>query len=94
MDHEWGRGTRNMDVTHALRGTAARVVLLRAANTMLEIFEYASPTPRHPLGFSTQGSAKSPPCPRHCSRVTYRAVRAGVIYGRELPQAAEGWLSL
>jgi catechol 2,3-dioxygenase-like lactoylglutathione lyase family enzyme len=46
MDHEWQRGTRNMDVTHALRDTAARVVLLRAANTMLEIFEYASPKPR------------------------------------------------
>jgi catechol 2,3-dioxygenase-like lactoylglutathione lyase family enzyme len=46
MDHQWERGTRNMDVTQDLRGTAARVVLLRAANSMLEIFEYASPAPR------------------------------------------------
>jgi glyoxylase I family protein len=45
MDHRWERGTENMDRTMALLGTAARCVLLRAANTMLEIFEYASPTP-------------------------------------------------
>ena len=45
MDHSWGQGVRNMDVTMDLRDSAARCVLLRAANAMLEIFEYTSPEP-------------------------------------------------
>ena len=45
MDHRWSRGVRNMDVTMDLRDTAARCVLLRAANALLEIFEYESPAP-------------------------------------------------
>ena len=35
-----------MDRTHQLEGTSGRVVLLRAGNAMLELFEYASPQPR------------------------------------------------
>lgn len=45
MDHRWPRGTPNMDRTMDLPDTAARCVLLRAANAMIEIFEYESPSP-------------------------------------------------
>ena len=46
LDWTWPRGTKDMDATHRLEDTAGRVVLLRAGNAMLEIFEYASPEPR------------------------------------------------
>lgn len=45
MDFSW-RDHPDLDRTHRLEGTAARVVLLRAGNAMLEIFEYAAPAPR------------------------------------------------
>ena len=46
LDWSWPRGTKAMDATHRLEGTSGRVVLLRAGNAMLELFEYASPAPR------------------------------------------------
>ena len=46
MDFSWPRGTENMNRTHALEDTAGRVVLLQAGNCMLELFEYATPSPR------------------------------------------------
>ena len=46
LDWSWPRGTETMDATHRLEDTSGRVVLLRAGNAMLELFEYASPAPR------------------------------------------------
>lgn len=46
MDFSWPEGTDNMNRTHQLDETAGRVVLLRAGNAMLELFEYATPRPR------------------------------------------------
>ena len=46
LDFSWPEGTENLNRTHALDDTAARVVMLRAANTLLEIFEYTTPEPR------------------------------------------------
>lgn len=46
LDFRWPEGTANMNRTHQLAETAGRVVLLQAGNAMLEIFEYATPTPR------------------------------------------------
>jgi catechol 2,3-dioxygenase-like lactoylglutathione lyase family enzyme len=45
LDFQWPEGTENMNRTHQLDETAGRVVLLRAGNAMLEIFEYETPTP-------------------------------------------------
>ncbi len=46
MDFTWPEGTENMNRTHALAETAGRVVLLRAGNTLVELFQYATPTPK------------------------------------------------
>ena len=46
LDYDWPEGTANMNATHKLAETSGRVVLLRAGNAMLELFEYATPTPR------------------------------------------------
>ncbi len=46
MDHRWPEGTANMNATHELEETSGRVVLLRAGNAMLELFQYTTPTPR------------------------------------------------
>ncbi len=45
MDFSWPEGTVNMNATHALKETAGRVVLLKAGNSMIELFQYATPTP-------------------------------------------------
>jgi catechol 2,3-dioxygenase-like lactoylglutathione lyase family enzyme len=55
LDFSWPKGTENLNRTHALDDTAARVVMLRAANTLLEIFEYTTPKPR-------PGDPKRPLC--------------------------------
>jgi catechol 2,3-dioxygenase-like lactoylglutathione lyase family enzyme len=46
LDFSWDPGNAQMDATHRLRDTAGRVVLLRAGNSMVELFEYRSPAPR------------------------------------------------
>lgn len=40
-------GSPEIDAIIGLKGSAARVVMLRAANAYLEIFEYRRPTARH-----------------------------------------------
>ncbi len=45
LDFSWPEGTANMDATHELEQTSGRVVLLKAGNAMLELFEYATPSP-------------------------------------------------
>jgi catechol 2,3-dioxygenase-like lactoylglutathione lyase family enzyme len=46
LDYEWPKGTPNLNATHALEETAARVMLLKRGNSMLELFQYQTPTPR------------------------------------------------
>ncbi len=46
LDWRWPEGTANMNRTQALAESAGRVVLLKAGNAMLELFEYATPTPK------------------------------------------------
>jgi len=45
MDFSWPEGTTDINRTHQLEQTAARVVMLRAGNSMIELFEYATPNP-------------------------------------------------
>ncbi len=45
MDFSRPEGTPNMNATHALKETSGRVVLLKAGNSMIELFQYATPTP-------------------------------------------------
>ena len=45
MDFSWPEGTTNMNATHALKETAGRVVLLKAGNSMIELFQYTTPAP-------------------------------------------------
>lgn len=42
MDYAW-RDSATMDTLTALRGTAGRMLFLRAGNMLLELFEYESP---------------------------------------------------
>lgn len=46
LDWSWPAGTADLNRTHQLAEAAGRVVLMRAGNAMLELFEYATPTPR------------------------------------------------
>ena len=46
MDWSWPEGTANMNATHDLEETAGRVVLLKAGNAMLELFQFETPTPK------------------------------------------------
>jgi catechol 2,3-dioxygenase-like lactoylglutathione lyase family enzyme len=45
LDFTWA-GNEKMNSTHRIGETAGRVILLRAGNALLEIFEYAQPAPR------------------------------------------------
>ncbi len=42
----WPRGTEGADKITALENSSARFVMLKAGNAMIEIFEYASPSPK------------------------------------------------
>lgn len=42
----WPSGTEIADRITGLRDSSARAVMLRAGNAIIELFEYASPTPR------------------------------------------------
>jgi catechol 2,3-dioxygenase-like lactoylglutathione lyase family enzyme len=46
LDHEWPEGVPNLNATHGLPETAARVLLLKRGNSMIELFQYQTPTPR------------------------------------------------
>ncbi len=46
VDFSWPEGTANMNATHRLDETSGQVVLLKAGNCMIELFQYATPTPR------------------------------------------------
>ncbi len=46
MDFTWPEGTADINRTHALDQTAARVVMLKAGNSMIELFQYTTPSPR------------------------------------------------
>jgi catechol 2,3-dioxygenase-like lactoylglutathione lyase family enzyme len=47
MDFSWSeQGDADINRTHQLDPTAARVVMLRAGNAMLELFQYTAPEPR------------------------------------------------
>lgn len=45
MDFTWPEGVENMNRTQALAETAGRVVMLKAGNCMIELFQYETPTP-------------------------------------------------
>jgi catechol 2,3-dioxygenase-like lactoylglutathione lyase family enzyme len=46
FDFSWEVGVETIDRMMAIRGTAARVVMLRTGNSFLEIFQFSSPTPK------------------------------------------------
>lgn len=54
-DSEWQPGNARIDAMVGLQGSAARVVMLRAANIYVELFEYRSPKGR-------QGNPNRPVC--------------------------------
>jgi len=45
-DFEWPAGTEAADRIVGLAGSAARAVMLRLGNAMIELFEFRAPTPR------------------------------------------------
>ena len=44
-EHRWDNDP-NIELTTGVRGSAARVILLRVKNCYLEVFEYSAPPPR------------------------------------------------
>ena len=46
LDLTWPVGTEVADTITGLRDSSARAVMLRAGNVMIELFQYATPTPR------------------------------------------------
>ncbi len=46
LDFEWPEGTANMNATHALPETAGRVVMMRLGHSMIELFDFRTPTPK------------------------------------------------
>lgn len=46
LDFAWAAGTESADRITGLDGSAARAVMLHAGNALVELFEYASPSPR------------------------------------------------
>lgn len=42
----WEIGTQTLDDITGLRDSSARIVMLRAGNACVELFEYATPTPK------------------------------------------------
>lgn len=46
---EWG-GAEEVDAIMRLRGTSGRLMVLRAANAFIEMFEFATPAPDRPEG--------------------------------------------
>lgn len=46
FEFEWEAGIEAFDQMMAVKGTAARVVMLRTGNAFLEIFQFSSPTPK------------------------------------------------
>jgi glyoxylase I family protein len=46
FEFEWAAGMDAFDRMMAVKGTAARVVMLRTGNSFLELFEFSSPTPK------------------------------------------------
>lgn len=46
FDCEWAAGVDAFDRMMAVKGTAARVAMLRTGNSFLELFEFSSPTPK------------------------------------------------
>ena len=46
LDFDWPEGTANMNATHALDDTAGRVVLMKLGSSMIELFQFETPTPR------------------------------------------------
>ena len=46
LDFDWPEGTANMNATHALDDTAGRVVLMKLGDSMIELFQFETPTPR------------------------------------------------
>ena len=55
MEFEWPKGTESADSITGLKDSAARTVMLKAGNMMIEIFEYSSPAPR-------EGDPRRPVC--------------------------------
>jgi catechol 2,3-dioxygenase-like lactoylglutathione lyase family enzyme len=92
IDHSWDAGTPVADAITALDGSAARQVLLKAGNFVIELFEYRSPQP-------AAGDPRRPVCDHGithlCLDVTdldaehARLTEAGVVFHcppQSLPQ--------
>ena len=43
---DWGVGTQTLDNITGLKDSSARVVMLKTANACVELFEYATPSPK------------------------------------------------
>ncbi|MGW8320544.1 MAG: VOC family protein [Thermodesulfobacteriota bacterium] len=75
MEFEWPKGTEVADSITGLKGSAARSAMLKAGNTMIEIFEYSSPAPN-------EGDPGRPVCDHGITHICVDVVDIDVEYER------------
>ena len=71
----WPAGVELADTITGLEGSAARSVMLRASNTSIELFEFASPTPK-------PGDPKRPVCDHGITHIALEVDDIDVEYER------------
>jgi len=84
----WPAGVELADTITGLEGSAARSVMLRASNTSIELFEFASPTPK-------PGDPKRPVCDHGITHIGFEVDDIDAEYERgrhelQLPAAGPG----
>ena len=71
----WPTGVELADTITGLEGSAARSVMLRASNTSIELFEFASPTPK-------PGDPKRPVCDHGITHIGFEVDDIDAEYER------------
>src|SRR5262245_45164511 len=74
-DHSWEAGDELADQVTGLKGSAARMVMLRTGNACLELFQYISPTPR-------PGDSNRPVCDHGITHICLDVVDVDAEYER------------
>jgi len=75
MEFEWPQGTEPADSITGLKDSAARAVMLKAGNMMVEIFEYSSPSPK-------EGNPGRPVCDHGVTHICVDVVDIDSEYDR------------
>ena len=89
---EWG-GAAEVDAIMRLRGTSGKMMILRAGNAFIEMFEFATPVPDRPVGergINQYGFTHLCLDVDDTEAAYARLLAAGLIYGFPLDEQAHG----